>query len=159
MLPMAPRLLALIALQLLMGTAQACRFAQDAQPAQWYEWANSLFSADVTSVEADAGKSADVITLRVVETFKGPAGAAAATLRVPSRMWSSCRLERPAVGARVLVALNPNSDTLLVPLAAGYSELLRRDRGYQPQLQQPQPPQESPPQPAPAPPAEKPFHY
>ena len=50
---MNPRLLALIALQLLLGTAHACRFAQDAQPAQWYEWANSLFSADVTSVEAD----------------------------------------------------------------------------------------------------------
>ena len=151
---MTPRLLALVALQLLMGTAHACRFAQDAQPAQWYEWANSLFSADVTSVEADAGESADVISLRVVETFKGPAGAAAATLRVPSRMWRSCRLERPAVGARVLVALNPNSDTLLVPLTPGYSELLRRDRGYQP-------PRESqpPPQPAPSPAAEKPFSY
>ena len=155
---MAPRLFALLALQLLMGTAHACRFAQDAQPAQWYEWANSLFSADVTSVETEAGKPADVISLRVTETFKGPAGAAAATLRVPSRMWSSCRLERPAVGARVLVALNPNGDTLLVPLTPGYSELLRRDPGYQPpqqqsehvQLQQPSPP---------APPAEKPFSY
>jgi hypothetical protein len=150
-----PRLLALIALQLLMGTAQACRFAQDAQPAQWYEWANSLFSAEVTSVESDAGKSADVISLRVVETFKGPAGTAAATLRVPSRMWGSCHLERPAVGARVLVALNPNSDTLLVPLTPGYSELLRRDRGYQPQ------PHQSPqqPHPTPSPAAEKPFSY
>jgi hypothetical protein len=150
---MTPRLLALVALQLLMGTAHACRFAQDAQPTQWYEWANSLFSADVTSVEAD--KSADVISVRVVETFKGPAGAAAAALRVPSRMWSSCRLERPTVGARVLVALNPNGDTLLVPLTPGYSELLRRDRGYRP------PPQESPQalSPAPAPAAEKPFSY
>jgi hypothetical protein len=130
MLSMAPRLLALVALHLVMGTAQACRFAQDAQPAQWYEWADSLFAADVTSVEADAGKSGDVINLRVVETFKGPAGAATASLRVPSRMWSSCRLERPAVGARVLVALNPNSDTLLVPLTPRYSELLRSDPGY-----------------------------
>ena len=161
---MTPRLLALIALPLLMGTAHACRFAQDAQPAQWYAWADSLFSADVTSVEADAGKSADVISVRVVETFKGPAGAAAAVLRVPSRMWSSCRLERPAVGARVLVALNPNSDTLLVPLAAGYSELLRRDRGYQPPQPQQQSTQAQPPPPAPAEkpfdvPAEKPFHY
>ena len=149
----------MIALQLLMATAHACRFAQDAQPAQWYEWANSLFSADVISVEQDASKSADVISLRVVETFKGPAGAAAATLRVPSRMWASCRLERPAVGAQVLVALNPNSDTLLVPLTPGYSERLRRDRGYQP------PPQESPQQPPQQPQAEalpaaeKPFHY
>jgi len=153
---MTSRLLALVALPLLIGTAHACRFAQDAQPAQWYEWANTLFSADVTSVQADAGKSADVISLRAVETFKGPAGAATATLRVPSRMWSSCRLERPAVGARVLVALNPNGDTLLVPLTPGYSELLRRQRGYQPQPQQSQ---KSPQQPAPAPAAEKPFSY
>jgi hypothetical protein len=153
---MTSRLLALVALPLLIGTAHACRFAQDAQPAQWYEWANTLFSADVTSVQADAGKSADVISLRAVETFKGPAGAATATLRVPSRMWSSCRLERPAGGARGLVALNLNGDTLLVPLTPGYSELLRRQRGYQPQPQQSQ---KSPPQPAPAPAAEKPFSY
>jgi hypothetical protein len=152
-------LLALIALQLLMGTAHACRFAQDAQPAQWYEWADSLFSAEVTTVDADAGKSADVISLRVVETFKGPAGAAAATVRIPSRMWSSCRLERPAVGVRVLVALNPNSDTLLVPLKPGYSELLRRHPGYQPPQQQPKQVQPQPPSPTPAPPAKKPFSY
>jgi hypothetical protein len=148
-----------MAFQLLMGTAHACRFAQDAQPAQWYEWANSLFSAEVTSVEAEAGKSADVIGLRVVETFKGPAGAAAATLHVPSRMWRSCRLERPAVGARVLVALNPNSDTLLVPLEPGYSELLRLHPGYQPPQQQPKQVQVQPPSPTPAAPAEKPFNY
>ena len=158
-----PRCLALIALLLLMGSAQACRFAQDAQPAQWYEWADSLFAAEVTALELDMGKSADVISLRVLETFKGPAGAAAATLHVPSRMWSSCRLERPAVGAHVLVALNPNGDTLLVPLAAGYSERLRRDRGYQPPEQQAlQPPQQQALQPAPSAPsptAEKPFHY
>jgi hypothetical protein len=138
-----------------MGSAQACRFARDAQPGEWYEWADALFSAEVTSVEADTGKSADVIGLRVVETFKGPAGASAAMLRVPSRMWSSCRLERPAVGARVLVALNPNSDTLLVPLAPGYSERLRRHSGYQP----PQQKALQPPQPAPSPAAEKPFSY
>src|SRR5690349_19481006 len=158
---MTPRVVALAALlPLLIGTAHACRFARDAQPGEWYEWANALFSAEVVSVDADTAKSADVIGLRVVETFKGPAGAAAATLRVPSRMWSSCRLERPAVGARVLVALNPNSDTLLVPLAPGYSERLRRHSGYQPPQQQP--PQQQPPQQpqAVAPPAaEKPFHY
>jgi hypothetical protein len=157
-----PRFLVLIALQLLVGSAQACRFARDAQPAEWYEWANALFAAEVTSVDVDTGKSADVIGLRVMETFKGPAGAATATLRVPSRMWSSCRLERPGVGARVLVALNPNSDTLLVPLTPGYSERLRSDRGYQPP-QQPaqQPPQQPPQQPqaAASPAAEKPFHY
>ena len=161
-MPVTPRLLALIALLLLMGSAQACRFAREAQPGEWYEWANALFSAEVTSVEADRGMSADRIGLRVVETFKGPAGAATATLHVPSRMWSSCRLERPAVGARVLVALNPNSDTLLVPLAPGYSERLRGHSGYQPPqqqaLQQPQPAPQQP-QPAPAPAAEKPFFY
>src|SRR5262249_18189593 len=165
MLLMTPRLVALLALPLLIGTAHPCRFAQDARPAQWYEWASALFSAEVISVEADTAKSADVIGLRVVETFKGPANAAAATLQVPSRMWSSCRLERPAVGARVLVALNPSSDTLLVPLAPGYSELLRNDHGYQPpQLQAPQQqaPQQQAPQPAPSAPsptAEKPFSY
>ena len=40
-------------------------------------------------------------------------------------MWASCGLVRPAVGTRVLVALNPNSDTLLVPLTEGYSQRLR----------------------------------
>ena len=162
---MTPRVVALAALlPLLIGTAHACRFARDAQPGEWYEWANALFSAEVVSVDADTAKSADVIGLRVVETFKGPAGAAAATLRVPSRMWSSCRLERPAVGARVLVALNPNSDTLLVPLAPGYSERLRRHSGYQPPqqqaLQQPQPaPSPAAEKPFTAPAAEKPFFY
>src|SRR5687768_2471609 len=106
------RLVAAAVLLVLATAASACRFAQDAQPPQWYEWSTSLFAADVTGVERDRQKSLDVITLRVVETFKGPEGAAA-TLRVPSRMWASCGLERPSVGARVLVALNPNSDTLL----------------------------------------------
>jgi hypothetical protein len=132
-----PRLLAIALLQLLITTtAYACRFAQDAQPAQWYEWSNSLFAADVTSVEADRDKALDVITVRVVETFKGPGGAAA-TLQVPSRMWSSCRLERPLVGARVLVALNPNADTLLVPLTESYRDRLRQHRsgGRQPPAQ------------------------
>jgi hypothetical protein len=146
------RLFVIVAFQLVLSTAQACRFAQDAQPAQWYEWSDSLFSADVTGIALDQQKSVDIITVRVVETFKGTAGAAA-TLRVPSRMWASCRLERPAAGAHVLVALNPNSDTLLVPLTPGNEELLRRHPGRQPQSQ-PQP------QPAPSSPAtEKPFSY
>jgi len=115
----------MVVLPVMMTAAHACRFAQDAQPAQWYEWSDALFAGDVTNVELDPEKSVDVITVRIVETFKGPEGAVA-TLRVPSRMWSSCRLERPALGAHVLVALNPNSDTLLVPLTKSYSELLRR---------------------------------
>src|SRR3954462_8507063 len=108
---MTARVLALIALELLMGTARACRFAQDAQPAQWYEWADSLFAADVTSVDADAGQCGDAIHSRVVAPYKGPAGAATASVPIPTRRGIGCRLERPAVGARVLVALNPNSDT------------------------------------------------
>jgi hypothetical protein len=121
--------LAIGVLQLALGTAQACRFAQDAPPAQWFEWSSALFAADVTGIELDRQKSADVISVRVVETFKGPERAAAASLRVPSRMWSSCYLERPAVGAHVLVALNPNGDTLLVPLTPAYGERLRQLRG------------------------------
>jgi hypothetical protein len=140
-----PRLLAIVAFQVLASTAHACRFAQDAQPAQWYEWSNSLFSADVTSIELDKQKSLDVISVRVVETFKGPQGAAA-TLKVPSRMWKSCALERPLAGARVLVALNPNGDTLLVPLTESYSQRLRQHRGRQPP-------------PTPAQSGEKPFSY
>jgi hypothetical protein len=125
-------LLLISALQLMTGWAHACLFARDAQPQDWYEWASALFAGDVTNVEQDAQKSLDVITVRVVETFKGPQGAVA-TLQVPHRMWTSCRLELPAVGARVLVALNPNSDTLFVPLTAAYTEALRQRRpGSQP---------------------------
>jgi hypothetical protein len=139
------RLLAIVGFQVLSTAAHACRFAQDAQPAQWYEWSTSLFAADVASVELDRQKSLDVISVRVVETFKGPE-AAAATLRVPSRMWASCALERPLAGARVLVALNPNGDTLLVPLTESYSQRLRQHRGKRPA-------------PTPAQSGEKPFSY
>ena len=144
---MTGRLLALIALLALTPAANACRFAQDAQPAQWYEWSTSLFAADVASVELDKHKSEDVITVRIVETFKGPQGAHA-TLRVPSRMWASCGLVRPQRGARVLVALNPSSDALLVPLTESYSERMRPLRAK---------PQATPP--APAQSGEKPFSY
>ncbi len=116
--------LALAAL-LACGTAHACLFARDAQPKDWLEWASVLVAADVTAVEEDRPKGLDVVSLRVVETFKGPPMAQGATLQVPSRMWAACRLERPAVGAHVLVAINPNSDALLVPLAADYAERLR----------------------------------
>lgn len=116
-----------LACLLVSSEALACRFAKDAKPAEWFEWASALFAADVASVEADAKKSVDVIDVRVVETFKGPA-AASAKLEVPSRMWASCLLERPSAGARVLIAFNPNGDTLLVPLSAAYAELLRAHR-------------------------------
>jgi hypothetical protein len=121
--------IALAVLQLSTGAAHACLFARDTQPEYWYEWASALFAGDVTNVEREKGL--DVITVRVAETYKGPQGAVA-TLQVPSRMWSSCRLELPVVGAHVLVALNPNSDTLLVPLTAGYAERLRQLRPKSP---------------------------
>lgn len=124
---MRTRLAAFILLQVLATGAGACRFARDAQPAEWYAWSSALFAGDVTSVEADPTKPLDRIGIRVVETFKGPDGASA-NLQIPTRMWASCNLVRPAAGARVLVALNPNGDTLLVPLTESYSERLRQQR-------------------------------
>ena len=121
------QVIAIVILQFLVGGAHACMFARDAKPEDWYQWASALFAADVTNVEQDRGKSLDIITTRVVETFKGPKGATA-TVEVPHRMWSACRLELPVIGAHVLVALNPNSDALLIPLTESYAELLRRLR-------------------------------
>lgn len=118
--------LALVALQLAAGAAQACLFVKDIPPAQWYEWAEALFSGEVTRVEQDARK-VDVISVRVTETFKGPPGAAA-TLRVPGRMWASCHMTLPVVGAQVLVALNPNLDSAIVPLRADHLAALRARR-------------------------------
>jgi hypothetical protein len=103
--------------------AKACLFARDAQPKDWLEWASVLLAADVTALAEDKGT--DTVRLAVREAFKGPAAAETATLQVPSRMWSSCRLERPAVGAHVLVAINPNGDALLVPLTEDYAGRLR----------------------------------
>lgn len=120
------RLLALVALQLVLGSAHACLFVKDIPPVQWYGWASALFAGDVTQVAQEAGK-VDVITVRVTETFKGPQGEVA-TLRVPSRMWGSCRMQLPVPGARVLVAINPNNDTALVPLRADYAAALRGQR-------------------------------
>jgi hypothetical protein len=118
------RHLLFIGLAALIAPAQAmCLFARDAQPQDWYEWAAVLIAADVTGVEQKG--RLDVVSLRVVETFKGPGGAETASLQVPNNLWEACRLERPVVGARVLGALNANSDALLVPLSAQYAERLR----------------------------------
>ena len=108
---------------LLAAPAQACLFARDAQPKDWLEWAAVLLAADVTAIEEASGM--DTVKLAVRESFKGPPAAATATLQVPSRMWASCKLERPAVGAHVLVAINANSDALLVPLTSQYADRLR----------------------------------
>ena len=123
---MAARLLMVMLLQLVAGGAQACLFVKDIPPSQWYEWSSALFAGEVTRVEQDARKT-DVIAVRVSETFKGPQGELA-TLRVPSRMWTSCRMELPAVGTQVLVAINPNQDTALVPLRSDHAAVLRARR-------------------------------
>jgi hypothetical protein len=120
------RLLLAVLLQLAAGAAQACLFVKDVPPEQWYGWSESLFAGEVTQVEQDPRK-VDVITVRVTETFKGPEGDVA-TLRVPARMWTSCRMERPAPGARVLVALNANHDSALVPLREDLAAALRARR-------------------------------
>lgn len=122
------RALLAVAALLAAGAAHACMFARDTKPAEWYEWSSALFSGDVTAMEQDRQKPMDIITVRVAETFEGPENAAVATLQIPHRMWTSCRLERPAVGAHVLVALNPNGDTLVVPLTASFTERLRQQR-------------------------------
>ncbi len=124
--------LILSTLFLLSNEIHACRFARDAAPAQWLEWSSALFAADVASVEMQAEKRVDVISVRVVEVYKGPPAAATAQLEVPARMWSSCNLERPSAGARVLVAMNANSDILLVPLTPSYADLLRAHTGKKP---------------------------
>ena len=119
--------IAVAVLSLASSLAQACLFATSTPPEGWYQWAaNGLFAGDVTAVEKDAEKPVDVITVRVVETFKGPdAINGTLTVRVPGRNWNACKLEVPVAGARVLVAMNANSEVMLVPLAASYAEQLR----------------------------------
>ena len=109
--------------------AQACLFATSTKPEGWLEWSTALFGGDVTNVERNAEKSIDVITVKVVETYKGPdASRGTLTVQLSSRYWANCRVELPAIGARVLVAMNANSDAMLVPLSASYAEQLRARR-------------------------------
>ena len=109
--------------------AQACLFVGSTPPEGWYQWSERLFGGDVTALAKDESRPVDVITVRVVDTFKGPdAEGGTLTVRVPSRNWTACKLELPAVGARVLVALNSNSEVQLVPLSAEYAERLRAYR-------------------------------
>ena len=124
-------LIAVAVLQLAAGAAQACLFATSTKPEGWFQWASALFGGDVTNV--DRQKSTDVVTVRVVETFKGPdAAQGTLTVELSNRYWTNCRVELPVVGARVLVAMNANSDAMLVPLSAGYAEQLRQLRVTQP---------------------------
>ena len=123
------RWIAIAVLQLAAGAAQACLFATSTPPEGWYQWASGLFAGEVTGVTKDGEKPIDVVTVRVVETFKGPDAAhGTLTVRLSNRYWTNCRVERPAAGARVLVAMNPNSDAMLVPLSASYTEQLRTYR-------------------------------
>ena len=121
------RLIVLVALQLACGWVHACLWATSTPPEGWYQWSAQLFGGDVTAVSKDESRPVDVITVKVVETFKGPETPHGGTLtvRVPSRNWAACKLELPSAGARVLVALNANSEVLLVPLSASYAEQLR----------------------------------
>jgi hypothetical protein len=117
-------------LQVASSRAHACLFATSTPPEGWYQWASGLFAGDVTALAKDDQKPVDVITVRVVETFKGAdATNGTLTVRVPSRNWAACKLEIPATGARVLVAMNANSEVLLVPLSTAYAEKLRAIRG------------------------------
>ena len=121
------RALAIAALALLPGWAQACLFATSTSPEGWYQWSSQLFGGDVASVEKD------VVTVRVAETFKGPdASRGTLTVRLSERYWVNCKVERPAAGARVLVGINPHGDAMLVPLADGYAGQLRQQRARQP---------------------------
>ena len=125
------RLIALVVLLLACGCVHACLWATSTPPEGWYQWSAQLFGGDVTALSKDESRPVDVITVKVVETFKGPETPHGGTLtvRVPSRNWAACKLELPVPGARVLVALNANSEVLLVPLSASYTEQLRKIRG------------------------------
>jgi hypothetical protein len=113
-------------LQMAAASAQACLFATSTPPEGWYQWSERLFGGDVIAVGKDESRPVDVITVRVVETFKGTEVTnATLTVRVPSRNWVACKLEMPVAGARVLVALNQSSEVMLVPLSASYTEQLR----------------------------------
>jgi hypothetical protein len=118
--------LALAILLFTSGAAQACLFATKTPPEGWYQWSAALFAGDVATVEKDREKPVDIITVRVVETFKGPDAAnGTLTVRISSRHWTTCKVEIPAAGARVLVAMNANGDAMLVPLSNSFSEQLR----------------------------------
>ena len=132
-MPNAFRHLGAIAVFLLAaGSAQACLFATSTKPEGWYQWASGLFAGEVTAVEKDGQKPLDVITVRVTETFKGPdASRGTLTVHISNRYWANCRVERPSAGARVLVAMNPNSDVMLVLLTQSYAEGLRAHRAKQ----------------------------
>jgi hypothetical protein len=105
------------------GCAHACLFATKTPPEGWFQWSSGLFAGDVTAIEKD------VVMVKVAETFKGPdATHGTLTLNLSERYWSNCRVEKPALGARVLAALNANGEAMLVPLSGSYADQLRAYR-------------------------------
>jgi hypothetical protein len=118
--------LAIALLQWAPGSAYACLFAGSTPAEGWHQWSSMLYAADVVEIGKDPKKPLDVVTARVVETFKGPAAnGGTLTVSLSSRYWTNCKVQLPAVGARVLVAMNANSEAMLVPLSAGFAEQLR----------------------------------
>ena len=107
--------------------AHACLFATSTPPEGWFQWSSGLFAGDVSAIEKD------VVTVKVAETFKGPdATRGTLTLNLSEKYWTNCRVPKPAVGARVLAALNANGEAMLVPLSERYAEQLRQQRARQP---------------------------
>ena len=121
------RLLAGAMLFVAAATADACMFVRDIPPESWYQWSSSLFAGEVTQVEEDVEKAIDTISVRVTETFKGPAGESA-TLSMPVRLRKLCRLDLPKLGDRILIALNEHNDSSWVPLSENYSERMRSQK-------------------------------
>jgi len=141
------RVLTALVLACALAPAQAaCLSTRESKPQDWYAWANVLVAADVTGV-TQRGRH-DVLTLRVVETFKGPPLLETVTLEVPANLWEACKLERPAVGARVLGAMNANNDANVVSLGESYAADLRALRlapiakagDAEPSIEKPAPP-------------------
>ena len=87
----ASRALSLILL-LAVNPAHACLFATSTPPEGWYRWASILVAADVTGIGKEAAK--DLVTARVVETFKGPEGPEG-TITVSVPRLQAVRLDRP----------------------------------------------------------------
>jgi hypothetical protein len=113
------RWLAWLLLSLAAGPAAACTYARDVRPEQWRDWAVALFAGEVTEVRTE------VIALRVVETFKGPAGESA-NVRMPERVRIACGLALPRQGDTLLVGFDPQGNAAWVPLKPAYLEALRR---------------------------------
>ena len=107
-------------------SAEACTYARNVQPERWLEWAKALFSAEVTKLETEreGDRVIDVITLRVVETFKGPEGETA-VVRMPVRVRMACGLALPQLGEQLLVGLDREDNSAWVPLKESYPEALR----------------------------------